>query len=387
MITATDLQLIHCWQDSETTIEVTWSDNHKSQFHSIWLRDHCQCEDCVAPGTTQRLLDTSLLPSDLTLRSAGVNADGDLQLSWDPIHESRFKASWLRLNSYSNEDRQSRRIDRTLWNSELSTFPSGDFLDLERDAEMTRWLSLVFDYGFAFLKNVPIETDATEQFAGRIGYIRETNYGRMWDVVTQPSAANLAYTSRELAVHTDNPYRDPVPGMQILHCLAAPPRGGDSVLVDGIAVAEGLRRDHPLWFEILTQCPRRFRYCDQQSDLQRSQPLIQVLGDEIIAVRYNSRSASIVDLPFDVVEDFYRAYQEFGKRLYDERYQIRFRLQPGDLILFDNERILHGRGGFDPNDGLRHLRGCYLDRDTLASKLRVLKRQYALSKLDFEMRP
>ncbi len=45
----------------------------------------------------------------------------------------------------------------------------------------------------------------------------------------------------------------------------------------------------------------------------------------------------------------------------------------GDLVGFDNRRILHGRDAFE-SGGARHLRGCYADHDDNDSRLRVLRR-------------
>ncbi|QVM88949.1 TauD/TfdA family dioxygenase [Pseudomonas lalucatii] len=38
-------------------------------------------------------------------------------------------------------------------------------------------------------------------------------------------------------------------------------------------------------------------------------------------------------------------------------------LLAGELMLFDNSRVLHGRTRFDPSEGPRHLQGCYIDLD------------------------
>jgi gamma-butyrobetaine dioxygenase len=41
--------------------------------------------------------------------------------------------------------------------------------------------------------------------------------------------------------------------------------------------------------------------------------------------------------------------------------------------------VMHGRTGFDPNEGLRHLQGCYIDQDGPRTRYRVLSRQLAKS--------
>ena len=52
---------------------------------------------------------------------------------------------------------------------------------------------------------MPLERDAVERVVLRIGPIRETFFGRTWDVVNVPSASNIAYTSVELGLHQDLP--------------------------------------------------------------------------------------------------------------------------------------------------------------------------------------
>src|SRR5205823_2951392 len=103
--------------------------------------------------------------------------------------------------------------------------------------------------------------------AALVGYIRETNYGRMFDVISMPQPTHLAYTPRALAVHVDNPYRVPMPGLQMLLCIEAAAAGGDTVLVDGFRVAEELRRTDLGAYELLTRVPMSFRFRDAENDL------------------------------------------------------------------------------------------------------------------------
>jgi len=205
------------------------------------------------------------------------------------------------------------------------------------------------------------------------GYVRETNYGRLFDVVSVEAPNNLAYTGLALGNHTDNPYRDPVPQLQLLHCLRAAEEGGDSIVVDGFYAAERLRREAPEDFDLLTRYAVPFRYVERGVvDLQAAAPLIELDSEGAVrAVRYNNRSAAPFDLPEEVVQPFYRAYRRFGRLLHDPAAIVSFRMQAGDLFIVDNQRVLHGRRGF--GRGRRHLQGAYADKDGLLSKLRVLE--------------
>jgi gamma-butyrobetaine dioxygenase len=46
--------------------------------------------------------------------------------------------------------------------------------------------------------------------------------------------------------------------------------------------------------------------------------------------------------------------------------------------MMDNCRLLHGRTGFNPAEGLRYLQGCYIDIDGPRSLYRVLRRRRTL---------
>ena len=110
------------------------------------------------------------------------------------------------------------------------------------------------------------------QVAAHFGFTRETNFGAVFEVRSVPAATDLAYTSLPLDPHTDNPYRSPVPGVQLLHCLANETSGGLSTLVDGFAAAEALRASDEAAFELLASTPVRFRYRDDSTELVASAP-------------------------------------------------------------------------------------------------------------------
>jgi gamma-butyrobetaine dioxygenase len=212
----------------------------------------------------------------------------------------------------------------------------------------------------------------------RLGFVRTTNYGRLFDVVSEPDPNNLANTALGLGVHSDNPYRDPTPGVQLLHCLVSDAPGGDSILVDGFAAAEQLRTEARDQFDLLARVPATFRFADKDTDLQARTPLISVDTEgRIHAVHFNNRSFAGIEGPVDLVEPWYAAYRNFARILKQPERELAFRLVPGDLLVMQNERALHGRTAFDPNLGRRHLQGCYVDKDGLESRMRLLRRHIA----------
>ena len=119
---------------------------------------------------------------------------------------------------------------------------------------------------------------------------RETNYGRLFDVVSQINPTNLAYTGLGLQVHTDNPYRDPVPTLQLLHCLASDAEGGDSTVVDGFRAAEILRSEDPRGFDLLTRHSVPFIYAgDDGVHLEAHAPMIELSAEgRLRSIRFNN---------------------------------------------------------------------------------------------------
>ena len=209
---------------------------------------------------------------------------------------------------------------------------------------------------------------------GHFGFNRTTNYGELFEVRTEINPNNLAYSNLGLGCHTDNPYRDPVPTIQLLHCLSSSASGGDSILVDGFRAAEVLRAESPKHFTTLVKNWVNFRFADTDADLNSRAPMIETndLGD-VIRVRYNNRSIASLRLPAEKIKAFYGAYRHFGEIIERDSLKIVFRLEPGHVVLFDNTRVLHARTEFSAA-GERHLQGAYADLDGLYSTLNVLNR-------------
>jgi gamma-butyrobetaine dioxygenase len=206
------------------------------------------------------------------------------------------------------------------------------------------------------------------------GYIRETNYGQIFDVVTRVDPRNLAFTSLPLGPHTDNPYRDPVPTLQLLHCLASSAGGGESIFVDGLEAAAVLAAEDPDAFGLLSELAVQWRYVDESAELICRAPVLGVDGEGLLTtVRFNERARVPSTFTSEVADAHLRALRTFAALLERRDLQLRLRLEPGELVCFDNLRVLHGRTGFDAG-GERHLQGCYADRDGLASRLAVLRR-------------
>jgi len=329
-------------------------------FHPLWLRDNCPCPEC-RHGSGQRLLDTRSLPDDLEV----VAVEGTT-VTFSDGHSSTFDPASL------TPVPAPRR--RRLWGAEIQDdLPVSRYDEVAAGGAALRdWLRAVDELGFAILTGCPTGPGTVTHVAELFGFVRETNYGRLFDVRTVVDPTNLAYTGLGLGAHTDNPYRDPTPTLQLLHCLASSADGGDNTLVDGFRVVQDLT---PHDLELLATHPVRFRYADADAELETETAVISLdpRGDTQ-AVHYNTRSAQPFALPAELVGRYYGAYQRFGRMLEAPQYRIQFKLEPGDLFIVDNMRVLHGRTAYAATGGERHLQGCYADRDGLRSRLAVLSR-------------
>src|SRR5262249_12089115 len=159
-----------------------------------------------------------------------------------------------------------------LWHSGLqSSLPEFEFAAVAAGGQALRgWLTEVAELGFAILRGGPADEKTVLNVVEWFGFVRETNYGRLFDVQSVVNPPTLACTSLALGAHTDNPYRDPTPTLQLLHCISSTAAGGDSTLVDGFSVAHDLPNEH---YALLAQHPLRFRYTDVETELSSEMPV------------------------------------------------------------------------------------------------------------------
>ena len=238
------------------------------------------------------------------------------------------------------------------------------------------WLREIHIHGLALLHGLPTDPDTIERVAALIGPVRATNFGLVFDVRSKPQADSNAYTSMPLPVHTDLATREYAPGLQFLHCVQNDAAGGDTFLADGFAVADRLRRQTPDLFETLCTVPFSFANKAKDTDFRWSAPMIELdRKGEIKEVRVSPWLRAPMIAPFDSVERAYRALRRFLQLADLPEHRITLRLRAGDLLAVDNRRVLHGRTGFDPASGGRWLRGCYVEREELHSRLRILDRR------------
>ncbi len=344
------------------------------ELHPIWLRERSPSPEVHDPKTGQRLLDSWSLPLDLAVTAVEEDEE-NLNVTFSDGHVAPFTLDGLTAQLRRQPD---ERDDIVLWDGNLQQIPEADWSQARGDdAALYAMLESLRRYAFVVVRNVPVELDGVAEVVEHIGPMRRTNWGGIADVKAIADAYDLSMTTRALEPHTDNPYREPVPGYIFLHCLVNNADGGDSMITDGFRVAEDLRQGSPEAFDALTRVRPNFTYVDDDTVLENSGPLIELdEQDRVRQVRLSNRTDAVDAEDADLLDRYYRARRQLTDMVNDPTYQLHFKLGPGDLLIMDNYRLYHGREGYRPGTGDRHLRQCYMDRDTVGSRRKVLARQH-----------
>ena len=327
--------------------KVIFSNNKvKIEIHPIWLRERVRDEKYLDKDNDQRLFDPSLL-DNINIESAHINND-ILKLTFNDGVTSKFEINKL-TSEFLDSENLSNTVKQKFWDSSLKDVPEYNYREnFHKSEEMYKLLKSFYEYGFVIIKKVPTKNNYIVNFANSIGSIRPTNFGEYFNVRSVPNPNDLAYTSLALSPHTDNPYRKPIPCIQLLHCIENDVSGGFSTLVDGFKVATHLKKNNPDFFEILTKIKIRFKFTDKDVILENRGELIEL--DEmknLKQVRFSTRLDYVPVLKKDELDLYYRARKKISDLYNSKEFRIEFKLMPGDILMMDNHRLLHGRTAYD----------------------------------------
>ena len=135
---------------------------------------------------------------------------------------------------------------------------------------------------------LPAVDGVCHDFASLFGNIRATNWGPVFNVENKLSfkreedacsMPDVAYTNFGIPLHVDNPYREPAPGFQLLHCIVQDTEsqeGGMNMAADGLHIAHTLRARDDTIFQTLSTVPVKFEYSDGNILLRRARPHIEI---------------------------------------------------------------------------------------------------------------
>ena len=316
--------------------KVIFINNHnKIEIHPIWLRERVRDEKFLDKNNDQRLFDPSFL-ENISIEEAKINND-ILELEFNDGVASKFEINTL-TSEFLDSENILNTVKQEIWDASLISKPTYKFKeDFFESREMYDLLKSFYQYGFVIIKNVPTYNNYIVQFANSIGSIRPTNFGEYFNVKSVPNPNDLAYTSLALSPHTDNPYRKPIPCIQLLHCIENEVSGGHSTLVDGFKVADYLKKNNPEYFKILTKIKVKFKFTDKDVILENTGELIELDEQENIKqVRFSTRLDYVPMIEKKQLDLYYKARKEISNLYNSEKFKIEFKLMPGDIVMMDN---------------------------------------------------
>jgi len=338
-------------------------------FHSLWLRERLSDDKSLDKINKQRLYEPSLLKHNIEIIKYSHD-ETTLTIIFNDGTTGIYIIEEL-LNEINQYD---VIIEKNPWQNKTFKLPYHNYEIFKDSLNLT--IDMLTDFhslGYVIITDLSKKEDTVVNFAESLGPIRSTNFGKFFDVISKSNPNDLAYTGLSLSAHTDNPYRKPVPGIQLLHCISNETPGGDSTLVDGLAISNYLEKNYKKYFEILTSTEILFYFTDKDIILKNWGSLIELNNKKKFKqIRFSGRLDYVPPMKVEKLNIFYKARKKFFQLCASKDFKIQFRLEAGMLIMFDNHRLLHGRTKFNSSLGIRKLQGCYIEHDATEGKLRKL---------------
>ena len=377
-------------QAGDDALVLSWPDGRQLNCHRFWLRENTMGHGGIDPATREGLMDPAALSEAMQIAAFELTDAGDLRVTWAPDGAaesvvSTYHSGWLRHIAEGLHLPQGWLPAPEPWNASTLPAPPRRYAGaiLTDDDSLCDMLNDLLRFGVCVVERAPTEPGFLNTLAGRIGPVRDSNFGLLWDVKADVTLAGDAKTNTtantgfRLGPHTDLPTREIPPGFQFLHCLINEADGGESTLTDGAALIDALKTQRPNDYEILSTRHWVFFNRGPGIDHRFSAPIIDPMGGEgVPTIRAFYPVRAFPDMPDADVGEAYAALRRFHALADDPRFELIFRLGPGDIMCFDNRRVMHGRKAFS-GSGQRHLQGVYIDRDEILSKARAVNRARA----------
>ena len=348
-------------------------DGERRRFTWTWLRDHARDPGSYYAAGAQRLVSAA------TVEAAGpatarVTPDGAaLEVEWPEGPHCSFPATLLAEVGPTSRSAHPIRDRQVPWtraerHGDLCRVDARDLLDDESAVGVA--LDAFSRDGVFLVVGIPTHLEATRAVLERIGYVRRTIFGDVWQYASDGGYDDTASTSLEITPHTDGTYSVDAPGLLALHCHRYEATGGDNVLVDGLAAAERLARTDPAAAEVLRTEDIPARYIGDGAHLVAARPVLRSDDDGVVQVSYNHHDRAPFHLPEPRMSEVYAALHRFDRTIREPDLTVDVALRPGEMLLLDNWRVLHGRREFR---GHRQMAGGYLNREDVESRLRGLR--------------
>lgn len=365
----------------ERAMRIHFADGATARFNRFWLRDNCPSNGDRA--SLFRPFTVASMSDDLTIVDAQLCAVG-VRVTFSDHTVDEFPATFLREHAVTDETTLTASSRPAVGVVEAPTAITFD-PDLAGSDGHHDLLAAICRDGVAFVTGVPAH-HGTETIASWLGPIRETDFGRVFDIVSEPDPFTPSQSTSALDPHTDDPYRYTPAGISVLHCVTpCSGVGGMTTIVDGFAIADEISSVDADAFRLLSTVPvpyvhRRDASVEQGAavHLRAAGPVISTdATGSVCGIRFHERSMAPLRLAADEADAFYRALMLFSRHVNGDRFCVRRRLAAGEAVVYDNQRVLHGRSAITGVEGRRHLRLCTVDRDQVHSRYRQLCERYA----------
>jgi len=350
-------------------LHVYFNNEREEIYPNIWLRDHARDEENWDKRSNQRKTFTATLDFKLKIKSAEILDNGKcIKIIWPDLEKPvTYSHEFLFNNSLNNK---SKINSLKLWKeNDLDDQIYIDFDTVQSNEGYKKFLKNLYQYGFSVVQNCKTEMSSVENIVNKIGYVRNSIFGGLWSFESNEDKADSAYTQEELRPHTDATYSNDAPGLQLLLCCEYKAKGGDSIMVDGFKIAEIIKKDNKELFDILSTINVKGSYIGDGVFLEAERPIFNLNSKkELFQVSFNNYDRAPFRFEKDLTIKFYEAIRTFDLMANSKEYQWRHILKQGELLIFNNWRVLHGRGSFD---GTRKISGCYINKEDFDSSCKM----------------
>tara|TARA_Y100000741_G_C18234467_1_gene551132 strand:- start:6 stop:1103 length:1098 start_codon:yes stop_codon:yes gene_type:complete len=350
-------------------LKVIFNGKKIDKFPNIWLRDHAKDEENWDNRSNQRKIFTAKLNPNLYIKKAEIRNQGKtIEVFWSDMKNSvKYPSSFLFQNSLFQK-LQKKKLN-FLQPAKANKKIFFKFDDVLSEKGFKKFLKTLHNFGFSVIKNCNKDINSVEKIAKKIGYVRHSIFGGLWKFQSNETMADSAYTQNELRPHTDSTYSNDAPGLQLLLCCHYNAKGGESIMVDGFKIAEKIKKENKDIYDLLTSIEVTGQYIGDGVILESKRPILRLNSKkELLQVSFNNYDRAPFRLHNKKMLKFYEAIKKFDLLANNKQYQWRHILKPGELLIFNNWRILHGRGSFK---GSRKMAGCYINKEDFDSCCRV----------------
>ena len=351
-------------------------------FHSQWLHD-ARCDNGAARDASTAICQQPI--SAVHVEKVGISGQGTamvLDVTWDDGLSSKFPIPWLRVMAplvARADSPQLARKERVAkgWLVETLDIPEISYHDLFRE-EMTQeqldaTILSVLDKilspsASGIVKVVDLPAPNIDDEKSHINNLNTRVLKRLFgsvfvhpirgsdqtfnvssqdhDATRKEGLANYD-TTKLLLPHTDHAFYDNPIQVQGFYCLEGE---SENTWVSVLACLETLKSESPESFEHLCKTPMtvgrvsRF-YGEPLYQASVDTPVTTQPGfpDQFKRIRWHPNLTGSLLAQYDDYKEARLAHQRFQQILRRDTHQLKVLFKPGDLYVWDNFRLLHGR--------------------------------------------